>query len=136
MEVLIVVFERAYVLKAMGLYFANTGKQRRASENLKTIHWTTTILARRRAVAKPRLDSESDFIVVGGKVCFRQSFEAIEGDETFCRAPESVIDAGKHFLELDAGNGISRLVHDTVVVKIGCNNVSLFAMVSGGRGHT
>ena len=93
-------------------------------------------LAQRRADARARLDSESDFVVTGGKVGFRQSFEAVEAHETFCRAPESIVDAGKLLLELDLGNGISRLVHDTVVVKIGCNNVPLFSMVSGGRGHT
>ena len=37
---------------------------------------------------------------------------------------------------LDIGNGISTLVHNTVVVTIGCNNVPLFAIVSGSRGHT
>ena len=37
---------------------------------------------------------------------------------------------------LDSGNGIAMLVHDTVVVNIGCNNVPLFAIVRGSRGHT
>ena len=97
---------------------------------------TATTLAQRRADAKARLDSESDFVVIGGSVCFRQSFQAVEADETFCNAPESIVDAGKRLLELDIGNGISSLVHDTVVVRIGCNNVPLFAMVGGGRGHT
>ena len=101
-----------------------------------TVSMTGTTLTQRRADTKARLDSESDFIVVGGKVCFRQSFEAVEADETFCRAPESIVDAGKRLLELDVGNGISSLVHDTIVARIGCNNVPLFAMVSGGRGHT
>ena len=97
---------------------------------------TATILAQRRADAKAFLDSESDFVVVGGKVCFRQSFKAVEADETFCLAPESIVNAGKSLLELDIGNGVSSLVHNTIVVVIGCNNVPLFAMVSGGRGHT
>ena len=98
--------------------------------------WITTTLAQRRADARAHLDSESDIVVIGGKVGFRQSFEAVEAHETFCRAPQSIVDAGRHLLELDLGNGISRLVHDTVVVKIGCNNIPLFSMVSGGRGHT
>ena len=101
-----------------------------------TMSMRATTLAERRADAKACLDSESDFIVVGGKVCFRQSFKALEADETYCRAPERIVDAGKPLLELDIGNGISSLVHDTVVVGIGCNNIPLFAMVSGGRGHT
>ena len=81
-----------------------------------TMSMRATTLAERRADAKACLDSESDFIVVGGKVCFRQSFKALEADETYCRAPERIVDAGKHLLELDIGNGISSLVHDTVVV--------------------
>ena len=97
---------------------------------------SATTLAQRRADARARLDSESDIVVIGGKVCFRQSFEAVESHETFCRAPASIVDAGRRLLQLDVGNGISRIVHDAVVVKIGCNNIPLFSMVSGGRGHT
>ena len=39
-------------------------------------------------------------------------------------------------MELDVANGISTLVHNTVVVTIGCNNAPLFAIVSGSRGPT
>ena len=93
-------------------------------------------LAQRRADAKASLDSESDFVLVGGDVRFRQSFRAVEADETFCHTPESIVNSVKRLFELDTGNRISSLVQDTVVVKIGCNNVPLFAMVSGGREHT
>ena len=95
-----------------------------------------TQLALQRAVAKARLDGESDFVIANGKVCFRQTFEVIEACETFCRAPDNIVDAGRRLLDLDIGNGISTLVHDTIVVRIGCNNIPLFSIVSGGRGHT
>ena len=96
---------------------------------------TDTVLEQRRVSAIARLDAESDFIS-GGVVGFRQSFETVEALETFCRAPQCIVDAGRRLLGLDVGNGISTLVHDTVVVRIGCNNVPLFAIVSGSRGHT
>ena len=108
---------------------------RRRGDGTSTSTMVTT-LAQRRADAKACLDCESDFVVVGVDVRFRQSFRAVEADETFCHTPESIVNSVKRLFELDIGNGISSLVHDTVVVKIGCNNVPLFAMVSGGRGHT
>ena len=97
---------------------------------------TDTIQEQRRRATIARLDAESGFIVSGATIGFRQSFETVEALETFCRAPESIVDAGRRLLGLDIGNGIATLVHDTVVVRIGCNNVPLFAIVSGSRGHT
>ena len=97
---------------------------------------TDTVLEQRRASAIARLDAESDFVISGGIVGFRQSFETVEALETFCRAPQCIVDTGRRLLGLDVGNGISTLVHDTVVIRIGCNNVPLFAIVSGSRGHT
>ena len=97
---------------------------------------TDTTLEQRRVETIARLDGQSDFLVADGVVGFRQSFEAVEAHETFCRAPQSIVDAGGRLLELDVANGGSSLVHNTVIVKIGCNNVPLFAIVSGSRGHT
>ena len=79
---------------------------------------------------------QSIFVVAGGVVGFRQTFETVEASETFCRAPQNIVDAGRRLLELDVANGIATLVHNTVVVTIGCNNVPLFAIVRGSRGHT
>ena len=89
----------------------------------------------RRMCARDRLDRDPDYVVVGGKISFRQTFETVEATETFCHAPADVIDAGRRLLTLDIATGLSTLVHDTVVVKIGCNNIPLFAMVFGGRGR-
>ena len=97
---------------------------------------TDTTLEQRRVETIARLDGQSDFLVADGVVGFRQSFETVEASETFCRAPQSIVDAGRRLFELDVATGISTLVHNTVVVTIGCNNVPLFAIVSGSRGHT
>ena len=97
---------------------------------------TDTTIQQLRVSTIAHLDSQSDFVVSTGGLGFRQTFETVEANETFCRAPQSIVDAGRRLLELDVANGISTLVHDTVVVKIGCNNVPLFVIVSGSRGHT
>ena len=89
----------------------------------------------RRMCARDRLERDRDFVVVGGKISFRQTFETVEADETFCRAPDDIINAGRRLLTFDVSSGISALVHNTVIVKIGCNNIPLFAMVCGGRGR-
>ena len=51
-------------------------------------------LSSRRADARARLDGEPDWVATDGNVSFRQSFEAIEDEETFFRAPTDVVDAG------------------------------------------
>ena len=95
----------------------------------------TRVLDAWRADARSRLDSAPDFVVAGGKVDFRHTFEAVEDSESFCRAPEDVVDAARRLLTLDAADGVSAAVHDTVVVRIGANRVPVFAMVNGGRGR-
>ena len=90
----------------------------------------------RRMCARDRLDRDPDYIVVGGNISFRQTFEPVEALETFTHAPDDVIEAGRRLLSLDISNGLSTLVHDTITVKIGCNNIPLFAMVIGGRGRS
>ena len=95
----------------------------------------TRVLAARRAEARARLDSAPNVVVAGGEIGFGHAFEAVEDAETFCRAPEDVVDAARRLLALDAADGIAAAVHDTVVVQIGCNRVPIFAMVNGGRGR-
>ena len=96
----------------------------------------TSSFSLRRSDARAMLDGESDFVVTDGKVCFRQSFETLEYSETFCRAPTEVVDAGRRLLSMDVARGLSAIVHDAIVVEIGCSRVPLFAMVCGGRGRT
>ena len=96
----------------------------------------TSAFSSRRDEAQARLDSASDFVVDDGNVSFRQSFETVEDSETVFRAPDDVVDAGRRLLAIDVACGLAAIVHDTVVVEIGCSRVPLFAMVCGGRGRT
>ena len=89
----------------------------------------------RRADTRARLDNEPDVVVSDGQVVFQHAFETIEDSETFCYAPADVVDAGRRLLMTDAADGISVAVHDTVVVRVGCNCVPVFAAVNGGRGR-
>ena len=82
------------------------------------------VLDARRVDARDRLDRASDVVVRGNNVAFRQSFETIASDETFCAAPADVVAAGRRLLTRDMTPGLARVVHDTVTVKIGCNNGS------------
>ena len=59
--------------------------------------------------------------------------ETTEGCETFCCAQAVVVDAGRRILTIDAADGIPAAVHDTVVVRVGCNCVPVFTAVNGGR---
>ena len=93
-------------------------------------------LAAKRAQTRDKLDRQSDFVVVGGKITFRQTFVPVEAGETFCMCPQDVIEAGRRLLALDISSGVSRAVHNNVVVKIGSNTIPLFALVDGGRGRS
>ena len=88
----------------------------------------SSVVASRRADARARLDMESDFVVTDGKVGFRQSFETVEYPETLSIAPAEVVDAARRILTTDIARGLSAIVHDTIVVEIGCSSVPLFAM--------
>ena len=91
----------------------------------------SSVVTSRRADARARLDMESDFVVEDGNVRFRQTFETIEDSETFSRAPDEVVEAARRLLAIDVARGLSSIVHDTIVVTIGCRRIPLFAMVSG-----
>ena len=94
------------------------------------------VLDARRVDARDRLDRASDVVVRGNQVSFRQSFETIASDETFCAAPADVVAAGRRLLTRDMTPGLARVVNDTVTVKIGCNNVPVFSTARGGRSRT
>ena len=81
----------------------------------------TSAVASRRSEARARLDAASNFVVVDGQLRFRQSFETIEDTETFSLAPTEVIDAARRLLTIDVAHGLSGIIHDTIVVEIGCS---------------
>ena len=90
----------------------------------------------KRAEEPARLDAASDFVVVDGRVCFSQSFETVEDDDAFSRSSADVVDAGRSLLTADSSRGLSTIVHETIILTIGCSHVPLFVMVCGGRGRT
>ena len=90
----------------------------------------SSVVTSRRADARARLDMESDFVVADGNVRFRQSFETIEDTETFSRAPDEVVEAARRLLTIDVARGLSAIVHDTIVVTIGCSRIPLFVCSS------
>ena len=96
----------------------------------------SSVLSARRAEARSRLDSASDLIVTEGDVRFRQLFETVEDEETFSPTPPDLVEAARNLLTMDIANGLSAIVHDTIVVSIGCSRVPVFKMVCGGRGRT
>ena len=89
----------------------------------------SSVVASRRAQARTRLDAASDFVVVDGEITFRQSFETVEDVETFSFPPADVVDAARRLLTTDVARGLSAIVHDTIVLTIGCSRVPLFVMV-------
>ena len=90
----------------------------------------SSVVSSRRADARARLDTESDFVVEDGNVRFRQSFETIEDTETFSRAPDEVVEAARCLLAIDVARGLSAIVHDTIVVTIGCSRIPLYVCAS------
>ena len=90
----------------------------------------------RRKAARRRLDDTPDFSIVNSKVAFRQTFETLEDSETFARAPPEIIQAARCILTSERLDTIAQTVRDSVVFRIGCNVIPLFALVSGGRGRT
>ena len=96
----------------------------------------SSVLSARRAEARVRLDSASDLIATEGEVRFRQSFETVEDGETFSPTPPDLVEAARNLLTMDITSGLSSIIHDTLVMTIGCCRIPVFKMVCGGRGRT
>ena len=82
------------------------------------------------------LDDESDFVVCDSEVTFRQTFETVEFAETFSRAPPEIIEAARKVLTSERIDSLPKTVRETVHFSVGCNQIPLFASVSGGRGRS
>ena len=96
----------------------------------------STDLTEKRMQRRRNLDDMPDFSVEGTRIGFRQTFETLEATETYCRAPPEIVDAARSILTAERLDSIAKVVRDTVFFRVGCNNVPLFALVSGGRGRT
>ena len=89
-----------------------------------------------RRMIRRSLDDESDFVVRDSGVTFRQTFETVEFAETFSRAPPEIIEAARKVLTSERIDSLPKTVRETVHFSVGCNQIPLFASVSGGRGRT
>ena len=50
-------------------------------------------MTEKRIQLRRRLDDLPDFLVDGTNILFRQTFETVEAAETYCRAPQEIIEA-------------------------------------------
>ena len=92
-----------------------------------------TTIREKRTKTRVALDGLPDFSTNKFGIEFRQSFVALEAGETFFFAPEHLVESCRRLLTLELDVTVARLVHDNVTVRIGCNVVARFALVSGGR---
>ena len=89
-----------------------------------------------RRMLRAELDAMPDVAVDGTELAFAQRFATVTDDEPFFTAPDAFVASCRALLDADVVDTVPRLVHDTICVRIGCNRVPLFALVSGGRDRT
>ena len=82
------------------------------------------------------LDATPDFSLDKASVSFVQRFETYELPETYFRATDDVIGKGRLLLTTDIVDTIAKTVRDVVTIRIGGNDIPLFALENGGRGRT
>ena len=75
-----------------------------------------------------------DFTACGGRLEFNQRFATTTSAETFCAAPQRIVDAGRSLLSAPLDDSVANVVHNTIAFDIGCNRIPLYALVRGGRG--
>ena len=92
-----------------------------------------TTIREKRIKTRVALDGLPDFSTNKFGIEFRQSFVTLKANETFFLAPEHLVESCRRLLTLELDVTVARLVHDNVTVRIGCNVVAPFALVSGGR---
>ena len=97
---------------------------------------TVHALAERRRALRLELDTGTNTSFDGAVVPQNQRFITICFEESFCVAPDSVIETAKSLLSRDFTDTVSKTVRDVVVFRIGCNVIPLFANASGGRGRS
>ena len=93
-------------------------------------------IMQQRRMLRAELDAMPDVAVDGTELAFAQRFATVADDEPFFTAPDAFVASCRALLDADVVDTVPRLVHDTICVRIGCNRVPLFALVSGGRDRT
>ena len=89
-----------------------------------------------RPALRARLDMSPDFTTCGGRLEFNQRFATTTSAETFCAAPQRIVNAGRSLLSAPLDDSVANVVHNTIAFDIGCNRIPLHALASGGRGKT
>ena len=92
-----------------------------------------TTIREKRIKTRIALNALPDFSANKFGIEFRQSFVTLKANETFFLAPEHLVESCRRLLTLELDVTVARLVHDNVTVRIVCNVVAPFALVSGGR---
>ena len=87
-----------------------------------------------RPALRAQLDMSPDFTASGGRLEFNQRFATTTSAETFCAAPQRIVDAGRSLLSAPLDDSVANVVHNTIAFDIGCNRIPLHALASGGRG--
>ena len=93
-------------------------------------------IMQQRRMLRAELDAMPDVAVDGTELAFAQRFATVTDDEPFFTAPDAFVASCRALLDADVVDTVPRTVHDTICVRIGCNRVPLFALVSGGRDRT
>ena len=97
---------------------------------------TARAVAERRRALRLELDAEQKASPDGTIVPQKQRFVTICFEDSFCVAPDSIVEAARSLLTMDFTDTVPKTVRDVVVFKIGCNVIPLFANASGGRGRS
>ena len=101
------------------------------------MEWTTAhAVSEHRRALRLQLDAEHNISFDGANLQQNQRFVTVRFEESFCLAPDTVVNAAKSLLSRDFTDTVSKTVRDVVVFKIGCNLIPLFANSSGGRGRS
>ena len=96
---------------------------------------TAHAVAERRRALRLGLDTELTPFD-GAVVPHNRRFVTVCFEESFCVAPDSIIEAAQSLLSRDFTDTVPKTVRDVVVFKIGCNVIPLFANTSGDRGRS
>ena len=99
---------------------------------LTTAH---TVSEHRRAL-RLQLDTEQSTSFDRANLKRNQRFVTVQFEESFCVAPDTVVDAASSLLSRDFTDTVSKTVPAVVVFKIGCNAIPRFANASGGLGSS
>lgn len=89
-----------------------------------------------RAAARDELDRLSDIVIEGNELRLRRELMVIEAQEVYVQMPQRIVDCLRGLFTKEIVGSVAQMVHDNVIIEIGCSRVPLFSLVSGGCGRT